>query len=343
MLAQVRSYALFGLDAVPVTVEVDVSPGLPSYALVGLPDKAVEESRERVRAALKNAGFPYPQARVVVNLAPAELRKEGSQFDLPIALGLLAAQGVVPLEALSPFALAGELGLDGSLRPVPGAVNLALAGMAVLTGVALLAGLRWLTSGLGDGVAIVVNALPVFPLAIVGSLLVRLALERSGQAHWASAPVQSQIGTLSADLLITAATAGLDLGLLRADWLPLTVLAVSGLAWNLGVTLLLAPRVLPADWFERAVIEFGQATGVAASGLLLLRMADPDDRSDALPAFSIKQLLLQPFLAGGVITVVAPLAVASWGLPLWTAACLAVVVLAGGAGLLLARLQAPAP
>ncbi|WP_135257426.1 YifB family Mg chelatase-like AAA ATPase [Thermus caldilimi] len=129
MLAQVRSYALFGLDAVPVTVEVDVSPGLPSYALVGLPDKAVEESRERVRAALKNAGFPYPQARVVVNLAPAELRKEGSHFDLPIALGLLAAQGVVPLEALSGLAVAGELGLDGSLRPVPGAVNLALGAL----------------------------------------------------------------------------------------------------------------------------------------------------------------------------------------------------------------------
>ncbi|MCS7217764.1 MAG: YifB family Mg chelatase-like AAA ATPase [Thermus sp.] len=130
MLAQVQSYALFGLDAVPVTVEVDVSPGLPSYALVGLPDKAVEESRERVRAALKNAGFPYPQARVVVNLAPAELRKEGSHFDLAIALGLLAAQGVVPLEALSGLAVAGELGLDGSLRPVPGAVNLALGALA---------------------------------------------------------------------------------------------------------------------------------------------------------------------------------------------------------------------
>ncbi|GAA6733538.1 YifB family Mg chelatase-like AAA ATPase [Thermus oshimai] len=129
MLAQVRSYALLGLEAVPVTVEVDVSPGLPSYALVGLPDKAVEESRERVRSALKNSGLPYPQARVVVNLAPAELRKEGSQFDLPIALGLLAAQGVVPPEALAPFAFAGELGLDGSLRPVPGAVNLALGAL----------------------------------------------------------------------------------------------------------------------------------------------------------------------------------------------------------------------
>ena len=223
------------------------------------------------------------------------------------------------------------------------AVNLALVGLAVLTGVGLLGGLRWLTAGLGDGVASVVDALPVFPLAIVGSLLVRLALERSGKAHWASSAVQGQVGTLSADLLITAATAGLDLALLKADWLPLTVLALGGLVWNLAVTLLLAPRLLPADWFERAVIEFGQATGVAASGLLLLRMADPDDRSDALPAFSIKQLMLQPFLAGGVVTVVAPLAVAGWGLPLWTGFCFALVLLFGGTGLWLARNQAPAP
>ena len=223
------------------------------------------------------------------------------------------------------------------------AVNLALVGLAVLTGVGLLGGLRWLTAGLGDGVASVVDALPVFPLAIVGSLLVRLALERSGKAHWASSVVQGQVGTLSADLLITAATAGLDLALLKADWLPLTVLALGGLVWNLAVTLLVAPQLLPADWFERAVIEFGQATGVAASGLLLLRMADPDDRSDALPAFSIKQLMLQPFLAGGVVTVVAPLAVAGWGLPLWTGFCFALVLLFGGTGLWLARNQAPAP
>lgn len=223
--------------------------------------------------------------------------------------------------------------------PAAWAVNLALVGIAVLIGMGLLTALRSLTAGLGTGVAAVIQGLPVFPLAIVGSLLVRFTLERTSQTHWTSAAVQSQVGTLSADLLITAATAGLDLGLLRADWLPLTVLAVSGLAWNLGITLLLAPRLLPRDWFERAVIEFGQATGVAASGLLLLRMADPDDRSDALPAFSIKQLLLQPFLAGGVVTVVAPLAVAGWGLPLWTGFCLGVVVLAGGTGLLLARLS----
>ncbi len=217
------------------------------------------------------------------------------------------------------------------------AVNLALAGCAVLIGVVLLQLLRLGTDAIGGGVAEVGRALPVFPLAIIGSLLMRWLLERSGRSHWASAPIQSEIGTLSADLLITSATACLNLALLAADWLPLTVLAVAGLTWNLAVTLLLAPRVLPADWFERAVLEFGQATGVAASGLLLLRMADPDDHSAALPAFSLKQLLLQPFLAGGVVTVVAPLAVASWGLPTWTAFCLGLVLFAGGAGLLLAQ------
>jgi ESS family glutamate:Na+ symporter len=217
------------------------------------------------------------------------------------------------------------------------AVNLALVGIAVLIGVGLLALLRLGTDAIGGGVGAVGRSLPVFPLAIIGSLLVRWLLERSGNSHWASAPIQSEIGTLSADLLITSATACLNLALLAADWLPLTVLAVAGLTWNLAVTLLLAPRLLPADWFERAVLEFGQATGVAASGLLLLRMADPDDHSQALPAFSLKQLLLQPFLAGGVVTVVAPLAVAGWGLPTWTGFCFALVLLAGGAGLLLAQ------
>jgi magnesium chelatase family protein len=129
MLSQVRTYSLFGLEAQPITVEVDVSQGMPFYAVVGLPDKAVEESRERVRAALKNAGFPYPQGRVVINLAPAELRKEGTHYDLPIALGLLCAQGTIPPDALQGFAAAGELGLDGELRPVPGAVNMALGAL----------------------------------------------------------------------------------------------------------------------------------------------------------------------------------------------------------------------
>ncbi|MDO4263621.1 MAG: YifB family Mg chelatase-like AAA ATPase, partial [Deinococcus sp.] len=126
MLARVRSAALVGVDAVPVEVEVDVSPGLPSFMVVGLPDQAVSEARERVRAAIRNSGLPFPAARITVNLAPADLRKEGPLYDLPIALGVLAAQEQLPLASLRKVICAGELALDGSLRPVAGAVNLAL-------------------------------------------------------------------------------------------------------------------------------------------------------------------------------------------------------------------------
>ena len=221
------------------------------------------------------------------------------------------------------------------------AVNLALAGIGVGIGWLALEGLRWGANAVGGGFAAVIEAFPVFPLAIIGSLLVRLVLERSGNASVASSAIQGLVATLAADLLITAATACLDLSLLAQDWIPLTALAIAGLAWNLGVVLLLGPRILPAPWFERGILEFGQATGVAASGLLLLRMADPNDQSDALPAFSIKQLLLQPLIAGGVITVVAPLAVTRLGLPLWSGLCLVLVLLWIGLALTLARRFSP--
>jgi len=218
-------------------------------------------------------------------------------------------------------------------------VNLALTGAGVAIGCVLMALLQHLAQRIGGGFAVVIEALPVFPLALIGSLLVRLLLESCGQGDLACPKVQSRIGTVSADLLIVAATACLDLSLLAHDWLPLSVLAITGLLWNLAVVLLLARRSLPEPWFERGILEFGQATGVAASGLLLLNMADPDDRSDALTPFSIKQLLLQPLLAGGVITVMAPLAIASWGLQSWTALCLGLTVLWISLALLLARQQ----
>ena len=255
---------------------------------------------------------------------PAQALPSGS----PALPAQLSEAGPSASRASEPFPAESRAALSAAPAPLAlGAVNLALNGVAVAIGWGLLEGLRHLATSLGGGFAMVIEALPVFPLALVGSLLVRLVLERSGQAHWASAPVQNRIGTISADLLITAATACLDLSLLAKDWLPLTVLAVVGLLWNLAVFLLLAPRILPASWFERGLIEFGQATGVAASGLLLLNMVDPEDRNGTLTPFSIKQLILQPLLAGGVITVVAPLAVDSWGLPTWTAFCSVLVVL----------------
>jgi len=130
MLARVRSGALRGIDALLVDVEVDVSPGLPQTTTVGLPDGAVREARDRIRAALRNSGFEYPQRRVTVNLAPAGIRKEGAAFDLAIALGILAAEGKPPLPDLARWCVVGELGLDGRVHGVRGSLPFAAAARA---------------------------------------------------------------------------------------------------------------------------------------------------------------------------------------------------------------------
>src|SRR5438046_3099925 len=127
MLARVRSGALRGIDALVVDVEVDVSSGLPHTTTVGLPDGAVREAADRIRAALRNAGFEYPQRRITVNLAPAGVRKEGTHYDLPIALGILAAEAKPPLPELAPWCVLGELGLDGHVHRVRGALPIAAA------------------------------------------------------------------------------------------------------------------------------------------------------------------------------------------------------------------------
>ncbi len=125
MTASVQSAATLGIDAHLVHVEVDTDRSLPSFTLVGLPDSAVRESRERVMAAIRNAGFQWPRRRVTVSLAPADLRKEGSAFDLAIAVGILVASEQIRADTLADFALLGELSLDGSLRPVRGLLPMA--------------------------------------------------------------------------------------------------------------------------------------------------------------------------------------------------------------------------
>src|SRR5688572_3737294 len=120
-VCRARSLSLFGIDALPVEVEVDVSSGLPGFSIVGLPDAAVQEARERVRVAISNSGYKFPTKKVIVNLAPANLRKEGPAFDLPIALGILAASGALPAGGLEDAGVVGELSLDGGVRGVRGA------------------------------------------------------------------------------------------------------------------------------------------------------------------------------------------------------------------------------
>ncbi len=127
MLAKILSSAVIGVDAYLVEVEVDIAYGLPSFTIVGLPEISVKESKERVRSAIHNSGYTFPDDRITVNLAPASIKKEGTGFDLPIAIGILAATRLIPSEAVSNCLILGELSLDGRIKPVNGSLSMAIA------------------------------------------------------------------------------------------------------------------------------------------------------------------------------------------------------------------------
>jgi magnesium chelatase family protein len=187
MLAKLNAFALLGIDAVPVEVEVDASAGLPKTVLVGLPEMAVRESIHRIERALANLGYQRHPGRTVINLAPADLRKDAGGFDLPIALGLLVATGQLLPEQLRDFATAGELALDGSVRPVKGALSMAMT--AAERGVA-----KMLVPAANAREAAVVEAVAVYP---VGSLAEAVGI-LSGQLP--AEPVAPRIEELFARL-----------------------------------------------------------------------------------------------------------------------------------------------
>jgi magnesium chelatase family protein len=203
MLATARTFAIVGVEAKSVRVEVDVRKGgLPTFALVGLPDAAVRESRERVRAALSNCGFEFPMCRITANLAPANLRKAGPGFDLAIAAALLAASGQLSADALDGTALAGELALDGSVRPVPGALPMAerarsagLVRIAIAGPTAAEATLANLVSPSGRA------ALRVTPLQSLSELCRLGRPDEPGPEPTASLPEADQAGDDLADLI----------------------------------------------------------------------------------------------------------------------------------------------
>lgn len=163
MVAQVYSMGLYGMEAFPVQVEADLSSGLPAFEVVGLPDAAVKESRDRVRSALKNCGYDFPVSRITVNLAPADKRKEGPLYDLPLLIALLKASGQLAAD-LSGCVFAGELSLTGEARPVRGVLPMAIAAKE--------RGFQKLfipAQNAAEGA--VVDGLAVFPVESVGTLL----------------------------------------------------------------------------------------------------------------------------------------------------------------------------
>ena len=163
MLSKVLSSATLGIDAYAVEVEVDISRGLPAFSTVGLPDNAVKESKDRVKSAIKNSGYAFPARRITVNLAPADVKKEGTGFDLPLAVGILAAEGVVKGEGLDEFCVVGELSLDGAVRPVRGALSMAVSARAL--------GKRLIVPAANAGEAAIVDGVDVYGVSALSELV----------------------------------------------------------------------------------------------------------------------------------------------------------------------------
>jgi len=181
MLARLRTAAVVGIDACPVHVEVDVSFGLPTFTMVGLPDASVRESRDRVRSAIRNSGFEFPAHKITVNLAPADVRKAGSSFDLPIALGILAAQGILERRHIADLVLLGELSLDGSIHGTRGVLPIAAA--ARREG---LAGILLPATNASE--AAIVTGLDVFPVQSLCDAVATLNDPRPSSVSAPSAP-----------------------------------------------------------------------------------------------------------------------------------------------------------
>ena len=200
-------------------------------------------------------------------------------------------------------------------------INLGFVGLAILFGVFLLKFLRYISTFFGDFSREIIFSLPVFPLILIGSLLIRYILEKTKNTDFISNILQREIGILSTDLLIFTAMASLDIATVFENWILIFLLTTFGLFWNLICIAYFAYFIFDDYWFEKSLIEFGNSTGVVASGLLLLRLADPKNVSKTLPIFTSKQLFAQLILSGGFFTVLAPLIISKIGLDYWTDIC----------------------
>ncbi len=200
------------------------------------------------------------------------------------------------------------------------AFHIAIIGIAVFIGYLFKLGLLALNNVMPECVRNlhVLESFPLFPLCMIGGLVLQIVLRKLRLSPLVSSAQIQRLGGASLDFLVVAAVASIQIKFIMASWLPLLILILCGIAWNLFTTLYLAPRMFKEAWFERAIAEFGQASGVTATGLLLLRTVDPDAKTSATKAFGYKQLLHEPIMGGGIWTSVAlPLVLSQGNLVVW--------------------------
>ena len=197
----------------------------------------------------------------------------------------------------------------------PLSLHIGLVGIAIVIGWLILSGLQWVeqVTWARDGGLEILAHVPLFPIAMIGGVIVQLIVMRFGLEHHVSSRTMTRIAGTALDFTIVAALATLSLTTLGEYFLPFLLLAVAGIAWGLFVLIVIAPRVIPENWFERGIGDFGQSMGVTVTGLLLMRMADPKNKSGALESFGYKQLMFEPVVGGGLFTAAALPLIAEFG------------------------------
>jgi len=219
-----------------------------------------------------------------------------------------------------------------SIEPL--ALHFAFISLAVVIGILLLEGARGLEQRFWAETIEIFEFVPLFPLAMLGGVLVQIVLDKTGRGGIIDHQMMLRIQGLALDILIVSALATLSLAAIADNWQPFLILSVAGLAWSVLALLLLAPRVIGRYWFERGIGDFGQSMGVTATGLILMRIADPENESPAYEAFGYKQLAFEPFFGGGLITAAAIPLIYNFGVMPLLIAMSVVLVVSIGTGLL---------
>ncbi len=231
------------------------------------------------------------------------------------------------------LAIEGEKGFGGEeeegevLLVDPLSLNFGLTGLAVAIAWLMLQGLAWLEALTWGRIGLeLVEAIPLFPFALIGGIIVQLFFSRFGWENLVSREFQERIAGIALDVVVVTAIASINLTLLGSNLVPFLLLSVTGIVWNVFAFLYLAPRLLPNYWFPRGMADLGQSMGVTATGILLLRMVDPDNRTGAFESFAYKQLFFEPIMGGGLFTAIAPTLIYQFGL--WVVLLLTVALFA---------------